>query len=409
MSWETRTLSEVADHSLGKMLDKVKNKGELLPYLANINVRWGEFDLTSLREMRFEQHEMERFGLRNGDIVMCEGGEPGRCALWRGERPSMMFQKAIHRIRPYEFMDSGFLYYQFLHLGMMGGFAPYFTGATIKHLPREQLARVPIRVADIDTQRRITAALAPYDDLIATNQRRIALLEEAARRLYREWFVHLRFPGHEVVKVVDGVPEGWARTVFSDVVQINPRTPFEKGVERPFVEMAALSERLMVVGERSSRVISGGAKFRNGDTLLARITPCIENGKTGFVQFLESDDAVASGSTEFIVLRSAKANPWWVYCTAREDSFREHAIRSMSGSDGRQRVNTGSFSQFEVLLPPQDVLEQFAAMVAESFTQVEQLTNQGKTLAKARDALLPKLMSGQLDVSGIPLPDLKAA
>ena len=239
MSWETRTLSEVADHSLGKMLDKVKNKGELLPYLANINVRWGEFDLTSLREMRFEQHEMERFGLRNGDIVMCEGGEPGRCALWRGERPSMMFQKAIHRIRPYEFMDSGFLYYQFLHLGMMGGFAPYFTGATIKHLPREQLARVPIRVADIDTQRRITAALAPYDDLIATNQRRIALLEEAARRLYREWFVHLRFPGHEVVKVVDGVPEGWARTVFSDVVQINPRTPFEKGVERPFVEMAA--------------------------------------------------------------------------------------------------------------------------------------------------------------------------
>ncbi|HDS1390889.1 restriction endonuclease subunit S [Stenotrophomonas maltophilia] len=271
------------------------------------------------------------------------------------------------------------------------------------------LRELQLEAPTLEVQVRIGSVLSAYDDLIATNQRRIALLEEAARRLYREWFVHLRFPGHETVNVMDGVPEGWARTAFSDVVQINPRTPFEKGVERPFVEMAALSERLMVVGERSWRVISGGAKFRNGDTLLARITPCIENGKTGFVQFLESDDAVASGSTEFIVLRSSKANPWWVYCTAREENFREHAIRSMSGSDGRQRVNTGSFSQFEVLLPPQNVLEQFAAMVADSFTQVEQLTNQVKTLAKARDALLPKLMSGQLDVSGIPLPDLKAA
>ncbi len=274
---------------------------------------------------------------------------------------------------------------------------------------RNTLHQMPVSVPDVETQRQVAQVLFAYDDLIAINQRRIALLEEAVRRLYREWFVHLRFPGHEAVKVVDGVPEGWARAAFSDVVQINPTTPFEKGVERPFVDMAALSERSMVVGERSSRVISGGAKFKNGDTLLARITPCIENGKTGFVQFLESDDAVASGSTEFIVLRNAKVSPSWVYCMAREDSFREHAIRSMSGSDGRQRVNTKSFSRFEVLLPPQSLLAQFAKMVGGSFTQIEQLASQNSMLAKARDALLPKLMSGQLDVSGLSLPQPEAA
>lgn len=84
MNWSTRPLSEIADFTLGKMLDKAKNRGEPLPYLANVNVRWGEFDLDNLREMRFESHELERYSLKSGDIVMCEGGEPGRCALWKG-------------------------------------------------------------------------------------------------------------------------------------------------------------------------------------------------------------------------------------------------------------------------------------------------------------------------------------
>ena len=87
MKWEKRTLGEVADLCLGKMLDQKKNRGEFLPYLANINVRWGEFDLGDLRQMRFEQNERDRYGLKYGDIVMCEGGEPGRCAIWKENMP----------------------------------------------------------------------------------------------------------------------------------------------------------------------------------------------------------------------------------------------------------------------------------------------------------------------------------
>ena len=138
MNWETRCLGDLADLSLGKMLDEKKNRGEPLPYLANINVRWGEFNLDDLREMRFEENERERFGLKHGDIVMCEGGEPGRCAIWKEPIPGMMFQKALHRIRPYECLDSRFLFYSFLHKGEMDGFAGLFTGSTIKHLPAEK-------------------------------------------------------------------------------------------------------------------------------------------------------------------------------------------------------------------------------------------------------------------------------
>jgi type I restriction enzyme, S subunit len=108
--WVTKRLDAVADFCLGKMLDEKKNRGEFLLYLANINVRWGAFDLDNLRQMRFEPHEMDRYGLRYGDIVMCEGGEPGRCAIWKDQRSGMMIQKALHRIRPHGCLDHRFLF-----------------------------------------------------------------------------------------------------------------------------------------------------------------------------------------------------------------------------------------------------------------------------------------------------------
>ena len=117
VTWARRPLGEVTDLCLGKMLDQNKNRGEPFPYLANVNVRWGAFELDDLRVMRFEPKEMDRYGLKFGDIVMCEGGEPGRCAIWKDQVPGMMIQKAIHRIRPKEFLDYRFLFYSLLHLG----------------------------------------------------------------------------------------------------------------------------------------------------------------------------------------------------------------------------------------------------------------------------------------------------
>ena len=105
-------MDEITESCLGKMLDAKKNKGEYQPYLANINVRWGSFDLEKLSLMRFEKDEEERYGIKYGDLIMCEGGEPGRCAIWRDELPNMKIQKALHRIRPNtELVDVEYLYY----------------------------------------------------------------------------------------------------------------------------------------------------------------------------------------------------------------------------------------------------------------------------------------------------------
>ncbi len=325
-------------------------------------------------------------------------------------RRPMAFNQDVKAIMPKPGIDGTFLFYALS--GRANEIRDLATEAAhgTKKLEMNRLSCFPISVPDLETQRKVATIGFAYDHLIAANQRRIQLLEGSARLMYREWFVKLCFPGHEAVPVRDGVPEGWVRKPVSELVDVNPRTPFPRDVARPFIRMEALAEDSMVIDASSdTRSISGGAKFRNGDTLLARITPCLENGKTGFVQFLEDDEAVASGSTEFIVLRSRTVNPYYVYCLARSDSFREHAINSMAGSDGRQRVNTKCFQQYFTLQPPTDVLQQFEDNVKDMFEQVQFLTNYSWALRQARDLLLPKLMSGALDVSRITLPQEVAA
>lgn len=267
---------------------------------------------------------------------------------------------------------------------------------------RNALHQLTVRVPEVENQVRIASVLSTYDNLIETNRRRIALLEESARLLYQEWFIQLRFPGYEQAQIVDGLPTGWSVQPLSALIEVNPRTPFEKGKSYPFVPMQALSETSMLIGEHEERVISGGAKFQNLDTLLARITPCLENGKIGFVQFLTDAAPTASGSTEFIVMRSRTMSPYWAYCLARSEAFRDHAIGSMAGSDGRQRVNPKCFDNFHALQAPASVLDAFDQAVQPIFAQVEVLAKTNQRLQSARDALLPQLMSGQLDVSRLP-------
>ena len=113
MSWEKVRLGDVTDSCLGKMLDQAKNKGEYQPYLANLNVRWGTFDLDNLSQMKFEDNEQERYGLKYGDLVVCEGGEPGRCAIWKDQIPGMKIQKALHRVRVHDCLDYRYLFYWF--------------------------------------------------------------------------------------------------------------------------------------------------------------------------------------------------------------------------------------------------------------------------------------------------------
>jgi type I restriction enzyme S subunit len=162
--------------------------------------------------------------------------------------------------------------------------------------------------------------------------------------------------------------------------------------------MGSLANGSMLITDIEARLGNSGAKFQNGDTLFARITPCLENGKTGFVQFLPDRQSVACGSTEFIVLRSRTLTPEFVYLLARSDKFRGNAIKSMSGASGRQRVQEKCFDRFQIVQPPRDLLDRFSAVVAPSFRLIQELHLQTQTLRRTRDLLLPRLLSGQVNL-----------
>ena len=147
-------LCNLAEMCLGKMLDVSKNKGEAHNYLRNINVRWFKFDLSNLLQMRFEEHETERYSIVKGDLIICEGGEPGRCAVWQSDEP-LRIQKALHRIRVKEKLNATFLMYYFWFISQTGSIDKYFTGTTIKHLTGQSLKKIEVPILPVDEQDRI--------------------------------------------------------------------------------------------------------------------------------------------------------------------------------------------------------------------------------------------------------------
>lgn len=272
-------------------------------------------------------------------------------------------------------------------------------GSSQKALTISALKNIEITVPPIETQRRIADIVSAYDDLIENNRKQIKLLEEAAQRLYKEWFVDLRFPGHEHTKIVDDVPEGWESCILDDVIEFDPKVRLDKDRVKQCVPMSALSTSSMVLdmNEISETTSNSGSKFQNGDTLLARITPCLENGKTAFVHGIESDEG-AVGSTEYIVMRSKQLNPYMVYLLSRTNGFRQSAINSMSGSDGRQRVKADKLKSLAYLRPPIGLVHSFEQKVAPVFGMVFTLNKQVFAATQARDRLVPKLMSGKVEV-----------
>jgi type I restriction enzyme S subunit len=153
----------------------------------------------------------------------------------------------------------------------------------------------------------------------------------------------------------------------------------------------------MLITEVERRQTRSGTSFRNGDTLFARITPCLENGKTAFVQCLGAND-VASGSTEFIVMRARNWTPEMVYLLARTPRLRDHAQKSMSGATGRQRVQEACFDTIDVRVPPESTRTSFTRVVRPMFAMIQRLHEKNRTLRETRDLLLPRLMSGEIEL-----------
>ena len=210
-------------------------------------------------------------------------------------------------------------------------------------------------------------------------------LEEIGKALFKQWFVDDTEKSQQIE--------------LQNIVEFNPREPLSKGQTATYLEMKDLPEQGMWVYSEVQKPYGGGTKFKNGDTLMARITPCLENGKSGFVNFLDTNE-LAFGSTEYIVLRpKEKAYEEFVYYLVRDEEFREFAIRSMVGSSGRQRVQTDAIKHYRLSLPSNDIAERFHNVLEPIFGQIKSNAIENEKLSAIRDSLLPRLMSGKLRVN----------
>jgi len=314
-------------------------------------------------------------------------------------------------------------------------------GSVQPNLYTSALGSLDLELPPLPEQKAIAHILGSLDDKIELNRQMNATLEGMAQALFKSWFVDFDpvidnalaaanpipdalaaraqvrrqlladgranreaakpFPAtFYFAEELGWIPEGWKAIVLNNAIQINPKVTLSKGTIATYADMKSLPTDGYNIDGVIEKAYAGGAKFQNDDVLLARITPCLENGKTGIVDFLADSNAVGFGSTEFIVLRGKNEITLpYVACLAREQTFRLHCIQSMVGSSGRQRVQNSCFDSFHVAIPTElTTLTKFIANTNPAFQKMSKHAQESKTLANLRDTLLPKLISGELRI-----------
>lgn len=321
-------------------------------------------------------------------------------------------------VKDFKGNDRRFCYYLLKSLDLQ----TFDVGSSVPTLNRNHVHPLPVRMpADVDEQHAIAHVLGSLDDKIDLNRRMNETVEAMARALFKSWFIDFDpvrakaegrdpglpadiaalFPESFQGSDLGEIPKGWKGVPLPDVIEVNPVRGLRQGSVAPYLDMGNMPVRGHSPDVVRDRSYSSGMRFMNGDTLVARITPCLENGKTAYVDFLD-DGQIGWGSTEYIVLRSKPPLPTeFGYCLARSDGFRDFAIQSMTGTSGRQRVATESLSHFLVVSPPRRVAELFGELVRPLFVRSGAVADESRTLALLRDALLPKLLSGELRAKGV--------
>lgn len=353
-----------------------------------------------------------------GDLVFPHRGSIGEVALVPSDRERYFLSTSLMKITldPRK-ADPRFVYYYFKSSNGRAEIMKFASQVGTPGIgqPLASLRKFKVPCPPLPSQISIADLLWSLDDKIQLNRRMAATLEATARALFKSWFVDFDpvrakaedrptglpddlaavFPDR-----LDGdVPNGWPWDSVERLLAVNPRTQLAAETLAPYIDMAALPTDAARVRSVVLRTLGSGSRFINGDTLVARITPCLENGKTALVDLLATNE-VGWGSTEFIVLRPHQGVPRaWPYLLARHEPFRAHLIASMSGTSGRQRVPPLAVIQWEMAIPPADVLRAFEAISAPPFARMRALDEEAATLASLRDTLLPKLISGELRIA----------
>lgn len=369
----------------------------------------------------------ECYRITDGDMLFSWSGQPETSIdvfWWRGQ--DGWLNQHIFKVNPDESRCLTGFFYQLLKYLKPNFIAIARNKQTtgLGHVTKADLERMEVALPQLGVQEEILAILSVLDDKIELNRKMNETLEAIARAIFKSWFIDFdpvrakmegRKPegmdaetiSHFPVEIlsVDGfaVPKGWRLASLPEAIEVNPTRQLKKSISAPYLDM----KNMPTVGHRAlswqNRGFGSGMKFMNGDTLVARITPCLENGKTAFVDFLEGDQ-IGWGSTEYIVLRSKSPLPTtFSYLLARYEEFRVFLIQNMTGTSGRQRVPAESLSQYKIIVPTPEVCSAFSRIVDPLFSKIKMLDEESRSLATIRNLLLPRLFTGQFETAEVPV------
>lgn len=361
------------------------------PYFLNISsLLDGRLDLTQSDHVSEDEFSKwtRRATPEEGDLLFSYETRLGEAALMpAGLRACLGRRMALMRPN-LGIVDPRFLLYLYISPEFKALIEKHtIHGATVNRIGLSTMGRWPVSIPGLDEQRAIAEVLGALDDKIAANSGTARTIENLLRA---------RFDLAVAMKTSE--PTGCR---LSDIVELSPRRAKPSSSSPVYVDMNKLPTEGSSIRSWAHRATGGGAKFVNGDTLLARITPCLENRKTGYVDFLEEGE-VGVGSTEFIVMRSKQGIPLPVsYFIAISDDFRDFAIRHMTGTSGRQRVSAKDLEDYVMPYADFNALVSFGYEAEPMFEMLKSLRDENRLLYATRDAVLPQLMSGKLSVSDV--------
>ena len=396
MMWEIAKLGDISKNiqtgPFGSQLHQSDYSECGIPVVMPKDLVGGKISEESIA--RVDKTHVERLcrhKIEVGDILYSRRGDVGRCAHVTKKEEGWLCGTGCLRVTvDSEKADSRFVFFQLQHPDTVGWVEKHAVGATMLNLNTTILSSVPIRLPALEIQKRIADILSAYDDLIENNQKQIKLLEEAAQRLYKEWFVDLRFPGHENTKIVDGVPEGWNEKTLSQVANVimgqSPKSEFYNSEKKglPFHQ----------------GVGSYGVRFVMDDIYSTSYTRIAEpnsilfsvRAPVGRLNITKSKVVIGRG---LAAINQTDGCQSYLYYLLKNRFFKDNIVGngSIFASVSKDELLNQKF-----LIPERNLMMQFEKIVSQMDKQIENLDSKNKKLIEARDRLLPKLMSGEVEV-----------
>lgn len=372
------------------------DEGEGYPIIRTPNIGVGYLDLEGVQRVSKAAYDRRNIRAvpRPNDLILAREAPAGNVGIIREGMEVCLGQRTV-LIRPKaEKVSPLFLNYYLNAPKQRHALLSNSNGATVSHVNMPIIRNLVIGLPDRETQDRIADVLSAYDELIENNRRQIKLLEEAAQRLYKEWLIDLKFPGHETTPIVDGLPEGWRMgclgeccALIKTISKQDERTGNELYIGLEHMPKDSICLRAHGV---AADVVGNKTEFRKGDVLFGKIRPYFH--KVGFAQF----DGVTS--TDAIVMRAVEGKQAFLLAVASSDEFVSYATATSKTGTKMPRADWAAMKSYQVPIPSADVASRFENICESFLSAIAQCSSLIVAAREARDRLLPKLMSGEIEV-----------